>query len=365
VSWSCGIVGLPNVGKTLLYNLVCRATAAVANYPFCTIDPHVGVVAVPDARLEFLGRLYRPQQLTPATLEVVDIAGLVKGAAAGEGLGNQFLAHIRAVDLLWHVVRCFEDPNIVHVYGSVDPLRDVEIVELELVLKDLEFVERQLQGLEKRLRAGASEEQHRQAALLGALREWLQQGNPVQSFPLSAEQAEWVRQWQLLTGKPVIYVANAAVGNARSAQWVEQLREMAQHRGNSVVALDIAWEAELQELPEQEREQFLRELGLEHSGVETLLQESLRRLRLVTFYTVVGGREVRAWLVPEGTTAVEAAGRVHSDFARGFVRVEVMSVAELQHYGSEEALRSAGRYRIEGRSYQVADGDILYFRSIL
>jgi len=362
VSWSCGIVGLPNAGKSLLYNVVTGGGAAVASYPFCTVEPNVGVVPIPDERLLFLAQLYRPQAVTPATLRVVDIAGLVQGASQGEGLGNQFLAHVREVDLLWHVVRCFHEPEVGHIYGQVDPCRDAEIVEMELLLKDAEVLERRWHALHKRLRAGASEQERREAELLQALQEHVAQGKPVWSFPKPVGSEAFFRSWQLLTDKPMLYVANVDE-TPQARQWAQELRRWAQHRGAPVVAVAVRWEAELAELPAEEQAELRRELGMEESGIVLLLRESLRALRLVTFYTVVGGREVRAWLVPEGTPAPEAAGEVHSDFARGFIAVEVMRWEDLRHYGSEEAVRRAGRYRREGRTYCIADGDIVYFRA--
>lgn len=362
MSWSCGIVGLPNVGKSLLYNTLTGGSVAVANYPFCTIEPHVGVIPVPDERLQLLAELYRPQRVTPATLQVVDIAGLVRGASQGEGLGNQFLAHIREVDALWHVVRCFEHPDVAHIYGGNDPCRDAEIVELELLLKDAETVERRWQALHKRLRGGATEHERHEAKLLAQLREHLAQGRPAWQFPQPDWDQAFFQSWNLLTAKPVLYVANVD-DSERSRQWYEQLCQWAGQRRAPVVPIALAWEAELLALPAEERQEFLKVLGLEELGSRRLIREALRLLRLVTFFTVVGGREVRAWLVPEGTLAPKAAGMVHSDFERGFIAVEVMSVRDLEQYGSEEAVRGAGRYRREGRSYRVAEGDILYFRA--
>lgn len=364
MSWSCGIVGLPNVGKSLLYNTLTGGSAEVANYPFCTLEPHVGVIPIADERLQWLGELYRPQRLTPATLQVVDIAGLVRGASQGEGLGNQFLAHIREVDLLWHVVRCFEEPEVTHIYGSVEPCRDAEIVEMELLLKDMETVERRWQVLQKRLRSSANEPERREAELVELLREHLAQGQPVRSFPKPEWSHAVLRSWNLLTDKPVLYIANVD-GSPSARQWYEQLCRWASERHAPVVPIALGWEAELLAFPEEERREFLQALGMEELGSVRLLKETLRLLRLVTFFTVVGGREVRAWLVPEGTSAPEAAGVVHSDFQRGFIAVEVMTVDDLRHYGSEEAVRRAGRYRREGRDYRVTDGDILYFRSAL
>ncbi|MDW7997161.1 MAG: redox-regulated ATPase YchF [Bacteroidota bacterium] len=364
LNWSCGIVGLPNSGKSLLYNTVTGGSAAVANYPFCTIEPHVGVVPIPDERLAFLAELYHPKILTPATLEVVDIAGLVRGASQGEGLGNQFLAHIREASLLWHVVRCFDRPEVAHVYGEVDPCRDAEIVETELLLKDAETIERRWQTLQKRLRSSADDREQREVELLRCVQQHVAMGKPVWTFPKPDGSHPFLRDWHLLTDKPVVYVANFD-DSPRARQWVEELRLWAQRRQASVVAIAVAWEAELMQLPAAERMEFLQALGIEEMGIVRLLHESVRALGLVTFFTVVGGREVRAWLVPKGTLAPEAAGKIHSDFERGFVAVEVMSVEDLRQYGSEDAVRRAGRCRREGRSYKVADGDILNVRSAL
>jgi len=356
-----GIVGLPNVGKSTIFTALTRTTAEAANYPFCTIDPNVGVVPVPDPRLTWLAQLYQPQKVTPTTIEFVDIAGLVKGASQGEGLGNQFLSHIREVDAILHVVRCFDAADITHVYEQVDPLRDIQIVETELLLKDLETLERRKEIVVKRIRAQEKDAKE-EFALLDRLIAHLSEGHLAQSFDRSEAEAHWMRQYFLLTDKPVLYVANTdEEGFRQGNQWIEQVQRWAEQRQAEVVTVCAALEAELAQLSDEERQEFLQEFGITEPALHRVIRKAYELLGLITFFTV-GPREVRAWTVRRGATAPEAAGKIHSDFERGFIRAEVMHFADLQELGSEQAVREAGQYRIEGKDYRVQDGDILYIR---
>ncbi len=356
-----GIVGLPNVGKSTIFTALTRTTAEAANYPFCTIDPNVGVVPVPDPRLTWLAQLYQPQKVTPTTIEFVDIAGLVRGASQGEGLGNQFLSHIREVDAILHVVRCFDSTDITHVYEKVDPLRDIQIVETELLLKDLETLERRKETVVKRMRA-LEKDAKEEFALLERLIAHLSEGHLARSFDRSEAEARWMRQYFLLTDKPILYVANTdEEGFRQSNQWIEQVQRWAEQRQAEVVTICAALEAELAQLSDEERQEFLREFGITEPALHRVIRKAYELLGLITFFTV-GPREVRAWTVRRGATAPEAAGKIHSDFERGFIRAEVMHFADLEALGSEQAVREAGRYRIEGKDYRVQDGDILYIR---
>ncbi len=356
-----GIVGLPNVGKSTLFTALTRTTAAAANYPFCTIDPNVGVVPVPDPRLRWLAALYRPEKVTPTTIEFVDIAGLVKGAAQGEGLGNQFLSHIREVDAILHIVRCFDSSEVTHVYDTVDPIRDIQIVETELLLKDLESLERRKEVVIKRVRAQEKSAKV-ELAVLERLIEHLSAGELAQSFERSEAEAQLLRQYFLLTDKPVLYIANTdEEGFRRGNSWIAAVEQWAAHRKAEVIPVCAALEAELAQLSDEEQQEFLQEFGIAEPALHRVIRKTYTLLGLITFFTV-GPKEVRAWTVRKGATAPEAAGKIHSDFARGFIRAEVMHFSDLQRFGSEQAVREAGRYRIEGRDYVVQDGDILYVR---
>lgn len=356
-----GIVGLPNVGKSTLFTALTNAEAEAENYPFCTIDPNVGVVPVPDPRLEVLAAMYKPERVIPTTVEFVDIAGLVKGASKGEGLGNQFLQHIREVDAILHVVRCFESATITHVYESVDPIRDIQIVETELILKDLETLERRRESVQKRVRAqekGAREEME----LLDRLIAFLNEGNLARNFSRSEKEAQLMRQYFLLTDKPILYIANTDEDGYRSGnEWIEQVEQWAVQRDADVVRVCAAIEAQLAQLPPEERKEFLQELGMQEPALHEVIRKTYVLLNLITFFTV-GPKEVRAWTVRKGATAPEAAGKIHSDFQRGFIRAEVMHFSDLQRLGSEQKVKEAGLYRIEGKEYIVQDGDILYIR---
>jgi GTP-binding protein YchF len=357
MGFRCGIVGLPNAGKSTLFNALTQARAAVANYPFCTIEPNVGLVAVPDERLARLAELIRPERVVPTTLRFVDVAGLVRGASRGEGLGNQFLGHLREMDALAHVVRCFRSPEVAHVEGGVDPARDAEIVDTELALADLETVERRLEKLRPKLKAG-NEEARKEAALLEELAERLNQGVAARHAGISSKDLGL----PLLTAKPVVYVANVGEEDLPDGGHpVEGLREYAKRRDAPVVLLCARLEAELMELEEEERREFMAEYGLVRSGLEELVRVGYRLLDLITFFTV-DGPEVRAWTVEAGTTAVRAAGKIHTDFERGFICAEVVSWEVLLECGGLTKARERGLVRLEGRDYIVRDGEVIHFR---
>lgn len=359
-----GIVGLPNVGKSTLFNSLTKAGAESANYPFCTIDPNVGVVTVPDERLNVLAEMYQTKKIVPAVIEFVDIAGLVKGASKGEGLGNQFLANIREVDAIVHVVRCFEDPNVVHVDGTVDPLRDIETIDLELIFADLEVLERRMSktGKSARMDKTAAKE----FAMQERLKKHLEDGQDAILFELENEDEEkWFAEYNLLTAKPVIYAANVGEDDLRddgaSNPHVQAVRKYAAAHSSEVFVICAEIEAELSELDEEEKKDFLVDLGLTESGLDKLIEASYRTLGLMSFLTA-GEDETRAWTIKVGTKAPQAAGKIHTDFERGFIKAEVVNYQDLLDCGSYAGARDKGLVRMEGKDYVVRDGDVILFR---
>ncbi len=359
-----GIVGLPNVGKSTLFNSLTKAGASAENFPFCTIDPNVGVVNVPDERVDTLGRMYNSKKVTHATIEFVDIAGLVKGASKGEGLGNQFLANIRETDAIVHVVRCFEDSNVVHVDGSVDPIRDIETIELELIFADLEVLEKRIAKVGKSARIDKSFAG--EAALLEKLKALLEDGKPVKRYePEDEEEEKLLKGLSLLTSKPVIYAANVAedelADDGAGNPFLEKVREFAASEGSEVFTICAKIEAELSDLEDEDRAAFLEDLGLKESGLDKLVRASYSLLGLISFLTC-GEDESRAWTIKIGTKAPQAAGKIHTDFERGFIKAEVIAYDELMANGSMNAAKEKGLVRMEGKDYVVEDGDVVLFR---
>ncbi len=356
----CGIVGLPNVGKSTLFNALTSAGVLAANYPFATKDPNIGIVSVPDARLDLLASLVKPQRVVPATVEIVDIAGLIKGASRGEGLGNQFLANIRNVDAIIHVVRAFEDDNVVHVDGSVDPVRDKEIVDMELILKDLETLERRIERTRKQAKSG-DKDLLREMEIAEELKVFLEKGMPARAFPYDERACFFIKDAQLLTGKPVLYVCNVDINSLHEGnRFTEAFKSAVRHEKSEVLFISAGIEAEITELPVEEREIFFREMGLAEPGVYKISRGAYSLLNLITFFTV-GEKEVRAWTIANGTKAPEAAGVIHSDFEKGFIRAEVIHYDDFVFYKSESAVRAAGKLSTEGKDYLVQDGDVMHF----
>ena len=361
-----GIVGLPNVGKSTLFNALTKAGAEAANYPFCTIDPNVGVVAVPDERIRLLGEMYHSKKVTPAVIEFVDIAGLVKGASKGEGLGNQFLANIREVDAIVHVVRCFEDENVIHVDGSVDPLRDIETINLELVFADLEVLERRISKVART--AKMDKEAGKEMVFLKKVREHLENGKPASLLAadgLTEDEEKWLQTYNLLTDKPVIYAANVAeddlANDGADNEGVQKVREYAAETNSEVFVICASIESEIAELDDDEKAMFLEDLGVSEAGLDKLVRASYRTLGLMSFLTA-GEDETRAWTGKSGTKAPQAAGKIHSDFERGFIKAEVVNYKTLLELGSLAAAREKGLVGMEGKEYVVKDGDVILFR---
>lgn len=357
-----GIVGLPNVGKSTLFNCLSNAKAQSANFPFCTIEPNIGVVNVPDKRIEKLEELVNPERVMPATVEIVDIAGLVKGASKGEGLGNQFLANIRETDAILHVIRCFDNDNIIHVDESVDPVRDKETIDIELQLKDLETVEKRLERVKRTAKTGNKEAQAELVVLL-KIEETLLKGISVRALSFNEKELEFVQSLQFITAKPVLYVCNvdedaAVKGNA----YVEKVREAVKDENAEVIVLAVGTEADITELDDyEERQMFLADIGLEEAGVARLVRSAYRLLNLQTYFTA-GVKEVRAWTIPIGSTAPQAAGVIHTDFEKGFIRAETIAYEDFVTYGSEAKVKEAGKMKVEGKEYIVKDGDVMHFR---
>ena len=357
-----GIVGLPNVGKSTLFNCLSNAKAQSANFPFCTIEPNIGVVNVPDKRIEKLEELVNPERVMPATVEIVDIAGLVKGASKGEGLGNQFLANIRETDAILHVIRCFDNDNIIHVDESVNPVRDKETIDIELQLKDLETVEKRLERVKRTAKTGNKDAQAELVVLL-KVEETLLKGISVRALSFNEKEQEFVRSLQFITAKPVLYVCNVDEGAAVSGnEYVEKVREAVKDENAEVIVLAVGTEADITELDDyEERQMFLADIGLEEAGVARLVRSAYKLLNLQTYFTA-GVKEVRAWTIPVGSTAPQAAGVIHTDFEKGFIRAETIAYEDFASFGSEAKVKEAGKMRVEGKEYIVKDGDVMHFR---
>jgi GTP-binding protein YchF len=358
----CGIVGLPNVGKSTLFNCLSNAKAQSANYPFCTIEPNIGTISVPDERLEKLESLVKPERVVPTTMEIVDIAGLVKGASKGEGLGNQFLANIRETDAIIHVLRCFDDGNVVHVDGSVDPVRDKEIIDTELQLKDLETIEKKISSLSRIIKSG-DKDAIKEHDLAQRIQQALEGGASVRTLDFEESEHSMVKSFQLITSKPVMYLCNVDEASVKSGNaHVDAVKEAVKNEDAEVLVIGAAIESDIMELETyEERQMFLDELELDEPGVNRLIRSAYKLLNLDTYFTA-GEKEVRAWTIKKGMTAPQAAGVIHTDFEKGFIRAEVMKYDDFVNYGSEAAVKEAGKFRVEGKEYVVCDGDIMHFR---
>lgn len=356
----CGIVGLPNVGKSTLFNALTRAKIAAENYPFCTIDPNVGVVPVPDARMDRLAEIVKPERMLPTTIEFVDIAGLVAGASKGEGLGNQFLANIRETDAIAHVVRCFDDDNVIHVAGKIDPISDIEVINTELALADMASVEKALLRATKAARTGNKDEQAKKDVLEKVFKQ-LDAGEPARTLPLTEDERALLRDLCLMTLKPSMYIANVQDDGFENNPLLDKVQALADKEGAMVVPICAAIEAEIAQLDEAEKKEFLDDLGLEEPGLNRVVRAGYKLLNLETYFTA-GVKEVRAWTIPVGATAPQAAGVIHSDFEKGFIRAEVIAYQDFIDYKGEQGAKDAGKWRLEGKDYIVKDGDVVHFR---
>ena len=362
MSLTAGIIGLPNVGKSTLFNSITKQNILAANYPFATIDPNVGIVIVPDARIDKLQKMYNPTRTIPTTFEFTDIAGLVKGASQGEGLGNKFLSHIREVDAIVEVVRCFDDNNIIHVDGNINPIRDIEVINVELIISDLEIVDNRINKIAKKVKSTKDKKEQEELDLMTKLKETLEKNIPIRKLKLTDEELKLLSSFNLITAKPIIYVANVSeqdIGNDNT--YVEEVKKYANQESSEVITVCAKIESELVELEDQEKEEFLKELGIEESGLNQLIKSTYHLLGLATYFTV-GSDEVKAWTFRKGMKAPQCAGIIHTDFEKGFIRAEVMSYEDLINCGNETKVKESGKMRLEGKEYLMQDGDICHFR---